>query len=163
MFQHSRMRAKMRPSTSQVRHTLKIAQTLTENSDDRVTNSTPMKLSRSPPPSPMERSGVGKTESFLWDKVWRQIRAAEEAANIRAANINKTPQKKSETSPAEPQQADGGSEIMISSSEDDAVLDASYMKWLKPETAKAIKQRILNDIKALNTARMPAAKNLNLE
>ena len=53
-----------------------------------------------------------------------------------------------------------GSEIMISSSDDDA-MDASYMKWLKPETANAIKNRILNDIKTLNKNR--ASKNLNLQ
>ena len=118
-----------------------------------------MKLSHSPPPSPMDRSGADKTESFLWDKIWRQIRAAEEAANVNAANIEKPSQARKNALRNELQRAEGGSEIMISSSDDDAVLDASYMKWLKPETAKAIKQRIIDDIKS----RAPAAKNLNLD
>ena len=116
-------------------------------SDDRVLNSTPMKLSQ--PVSPAKSSSSKKSSSeFQWAKVWEQIKIAEEEANRLAANM---PKKGVNL-------AKRGSEIMISSSEDDVGLDSSYMKWLKPETAKAIKERILQDMKN----RSPAAKNLDL-
>ena len=99
-------------------------------------------VSRKPSPSP-------KTSEFQWTKVWEQIREAELQANKAAANPPKFDDQKLRKR---------GSEIMISSSEDDAALDSSYMKWLKPETADAIKQRILADIKE----RSRATKNLNL-
>ena len=97
-----------------------------------------------PKPSPSP-----KTSEFQWTKVWEQIREAELQANKAAANPPKFDDQKLRKR---------GSEIMISSSEDDAALDSSYMKWLKPETADAIKQRILADIKE----RSRATKNLNL-
>ena len=136
------MRARMPPLTSQV---ISLSQTTSLNSllDDRVTNSTPMKLSRSVSPK-KPTSAKAKTES-QWEKAWKQIRAAELAANKAAAN-----------NPDHRSLKKRGSEIMVSSSEDDVGLDSSYMKWLNPETAAVIKKHIQQQ-------RITATKNLNLD
>ena len=102
-----------------------------------------MKLSRSV--SPKKPTSSKTTTETQWEKAWKQIRAAEVEANKAAANH---PDRRSLKK--------RGSEIMISSSEDDVGLDSSYMKWLNPETAAAIKKHIQQQ-------RITATKNLNLD
>ena len=104
-----------------------------------------MKLSRSPMPPKQGPSSSKSKSEFQWEKVWAQLREAEQEANkVAANNPDKNSLKKR------------GSEIMISSSEDDVGLDSSYMKWLNPETAAVIKKHIKQQ-------RFTATKNLNLD